>query len=266
MLTKIRIDQLRLGMHLHELCGTWFDHPFWRSKFVLRNARDLEKLRASGVKECWIDTAKGLGVPLPDRPPTPTRYVRTATARKRPATPAAAAPLTAASNSLEDEAVRAAALCHQGRETVAALIDDVRLGRALDAQRCLPLVQEVTDSVWRNPGALTSLLRLKTHDDYSYMHSVAVCALMVSLGAEARAGRGQARGAGMAGLLHDMGKAVMPLDVLNKPGKLNDAEYDLCKTILGADTNCSRGQRREIALDVCLHHHEKPDGKGYPTA
>ena len=57
------------------------------------------------------------------------------------------------------------------------------MGRALDAQACQSLVQEISESVARNPGALISLARLKTVDDYTYMHSVAVCALMVSLGA-----------------------------------------------------------------------------------
>ena len=61
-LKKIAVDQLRLGMHLHALEGAWIDHPFWKTRFVLRDPADLAKLRASGVKECWIDTAKGLDV------------------------------------------------------------------------------------------------------------------------------------------------------------------------------------------------------------
>ena len=48
MLKKIRIDQLRLGMQLHELCDAWLDHPFWKTKFVLRDPRDLQELCASG--------------------------------------------------------------------------------------------------------------------------------------------------------------------------------------------------------------------------
>ena len=61
---------------------------------------------------------------------------------------------------------------------------EARMGKAVDAEQCLPLVEEISDSVFRNPGALVSLARLKTADDYTYMHSVAVCALMVALGKE----------------------------------------------------------------------------------
>jgi putative nucleotidyltransferase with HDIG domain len=120
--------------------------------------------------------------------------------------------------------------------------------------------------VFRNPGALVSLARLKTHDDYSYMHSVAVCALMVALGRQLGLDADACRQAGQAGLLHDIGKALMPAEVLNKPGKLTDAEFDVMRT------HPERGHALllegrgagDVALDVCLHHHERIDGTGYP--
>ena len=57
MLKKITIQQLRLGMHLHALEGSWLNHPFWKTKFVLEDPADLEKLRQSGVQACWIDSS-----------------------------------------------------------------------------------------------------------------------------------------------------------------------------------------------------------------
>ena len=62
MLKKIPVDDLRLGMHLHAMCGAWLDHPFWRTKFILDDPADLDKLRASSVKEVWIDVSKGSDV------------------------------------------------------------------------------------------------------------------------------------------------------------------------------------------------------------
>ena len=62
MLKKIPVEELRLGMHLHEMCGAWLDHPFWRTKFILRDPADLEKLRTSSVTEVWIDVVKGRDV------------------------------------------------------------------------------------------------------------------------------------------------------------------------------------------------------------
>ena len=260
MLKKIAVTELRLGMHLHSLCGNWVDHPFWKAKFVIGDPADLAKLRDSGILECWIDDAKGLDVvAVAAAPAAPAAAV---TIAARAPTPE---PEATQGRSLEEELGRAAALVMQSRAQVKSLFQEARMGRAVDAEACLPLVNEITSSVWRNPGALISLARLKTHDDYSYMHSVAVCALMVALSRQLGQSEAQARDAGMAGLLHDMGKAMMPLEVLNKPGKLTVAEFELIKShparghelLLG-------GAAPPMALDVCLHHHERPDGKGYP--
>ncbi|HRH90127.1 MAG TPA: DUF3391 domain-containing protein, partial [Rubrivivax sp.] len=62
MLKTVRVEQLRLGMFLHALPGNWLEHPFWKTRFELRDAADLARLRASGVPQCVIDTARGLDV------------------------------------------------------------------------------------------------------------------------------------------------------------------------------------------------------------
>jgi HD-GYP domain-containing protein (c-di-GMP phosphodiesterase class II) len=149
---------------------------------------------------------------------------------------------------------------------VKKMFAEVRLGQAVNAERCLPLVDDIAQSVFRNPGALVSLARLKTRDDYSYMHSMAVCALMVSLARTLGRSEDECREAGLAGLLHDLGKAVMPLAVLNKPGKLTDDEFAIMKThpLRGHELLVEGRGAPEAALEVCLHHHERPDGRGYP--
>lgn len=129
------------------------------------------------------------------------------------------------------------------------------------------MVEEITESIARNPGALISLARLKTADDYTYMHSVAVCAMMVALARQMGLDEAQTRSLGLAGLMHDLGKAVMPMDVLNKPGKLSQAEFDIIKShpVEGHKMLLTGRSPDPIVLDVCLHHHEKTDGSGYPN-
>jgi len=140
------------------------------------------------------------------------------------------------------------------------------MGNAVEVGGAKLLVEEISNSVSRNPGALISLARLKTADDYTYMHSVAVCAMMVALARQLGLDETQIRSAGLAGLLHDLGKAVMPGEVLNKPGKLTDAEFTVMKShpVEGHKMLMGGVNVDPVAIEVCLHHHEKMDGSGYP--
>jgi len=266
MLKKIDVTDLRLGMHLHALEGSWLAHPFWRTKFVVADEADLHAVRGSGVRECWIDPAKGFDVALaPEQVPEPVE--------RAPSQAVALQELSASADmvpepnaSFEDEVDRAARLCKRAKEEVQQLFGELRMGKAVNAKDFQPLVTELAESVFRNPGALVSLARLKTKDDYTYLHSVAVCALMVALARELGLPASACREAGLAGLLHDVGKALMPLDVLNKPGKLTDAEFDVMRThpVRGHALLVEGGAAGAGAMDVCLHHHERVDGSGYP--
>jgi HD-GYP domain-containing protein (c-di-GMP phosphodiesterase class II) len=273
MLKKIPVSDLRLGMRLHSFEAAWVHHPFWRTRFTLTDPADLAAITASRVRECWIDVSQGDDVPAPPVGPAvaPKRArnapaFRRDAAAERPAVSTARAAVSLEPAELGDELGRAAAVCRRSKEAVASMFNEVRLGKALDAEHCRPLVADIAESVYRNPGALISLARLKTADDYSYMHSVAVCALMVSLGRTLGLDEAQRKEAGLAGLLHDMGKALMPAEILNKPGKLSDDEFAVMRSHpeRGHAMLVEGGSASDSVLDVCLHHHEKIDGSGYP--
>ena len=258
MLKKIPVSQLRVGMHLEAFCGAWIDHPFWRTRFVISDPNDIALILDSAIKEVWIDCDKGDDIESDGSEPLETRQ----SVADLP--PAATTP--AAKASFADELKQASRIVSRGKEAVVSMFQEARMGKAIDAEAAAPLVEEISNSILRNPGALISLARLKTADDYTYMHSVAVCALMIALARQLRLDETQTREAGMAGLLHDLGKAMIPAAILNKPGKLSDEEFAIVKThpaeghaLLLAGKSIS-----VITQDVCLHHHEKMDGSGYP--
>ena len=128
------------------------------------------------------------------------------------------------------------------------------------------VVEDIAESVYRHPQALIGLARLKSADDYTFMHSMAASALMVALAQALGQGSDEVREAGMAGLLHDMGKSVIPLSVLNKPDTLNDDEWQLMRSHpeRGMEMLRDTPDVTEGVLDAVLHHHEKMDGTGYP--
>jgi HD-GYP domain-containing protein (c-di-GMP phosphodiesterase class II) len=268
MLRKIPTHQLRIGMFIQEVPGSWLAHPFWRASFKLADDRQLGQLKAA-VPHVVIDTTKGLDIDA--EPDQRTAYlddveVTVAPQDAEPVALSSEASPAAAPATFQAEVARASRILAQSRTAMQSMFRDARLGKAVDTEHCLPLVHEIADSVGRNPGAIVSLARLKTSDDYTYMHSVAVCALMVSLARQLQLSAEDTHEAGLAGLVHDLGKAMMPLEVLNKPGALTPEEFAIMKGHPEAGHRMLvEGQGvGAIPLDVCLHHHEKVNGKGYP--
>ncbi|WP_293661997.1 HD-GYP domain-containing protein [Rhodoferax sp. OV413] len=263
MLKKITVDQLVVGMHLKEFCGSWMEHPFWRSGFVITDAKDIASIRTSAIREVWIDCSKGLDVAAGEATLSEAETdvqvdaeMAAADVQERDLAPVP----------VKEELERAAKICQQSKQAVMSMFEEARMGNTVDSGVAQQLVQEITDSVTRNPGALISLARLKSADDYTYMHSVAVCAMMVALAKQLGLSEAEIRSAGIAGLMHDLGKALMPTEVLNKPGKLTAAEFDIMKKHPEEGHRLLQGgfSVDPMVMDVCLHHHEKVDGSGYP--
>ncbi|MDX5372715.1 MAG: HD-GYP domain-containing protein [Pseudomonadaceae bacterium] len=263
MLKRIAVTELRLGMYIHEFCGSWMDHPFWKGRFLLDNERDLRRILDTNIHEVWIDVSKGRDL-APGQSGQTAEEVDAETEAQLLAV-AESAP-QAARASLEDEVRRARSLCARSKQAIVAMFSDARMGQAVEVEHAAELVEEISASVLRHPNALISLARLKTSDEYTYMHSVAVCALMIALARQVGLDEEQVREAGLAGLLHDIGKMVIPDAILNKPDKLTDAEFGTMRSHPEAGARMLLGNGRISApvLDVCLHHHEKFDGSGYP--
>ena len=261
MLKKIPVSEVQVGMFLHELAGTsWLKHPYWKSKFLIRTEAELGRLRQSTVTHVWIDVALGSDVvPSPDAPALPEAAA--------PEPPQAPKPPPLPPLSLERAVEKANEIKNYAKQEIKALYEQARLGHAITTGHLAPLVSDITESVQRNPGVLTSLSRLKHMDDYTYLHSVTVCALMVALGQRLGLADDELRVAGMAGLLHDVGKATIPLHILNKPGKLTPEEFEVIKQHPRAGFDMLAGESGasgEASRDVALHHHETISGRGYP--
>lgn len=230
-------------------------HPFWRSRFLLDRPADVAQLRASEIAAVVIDLSRGIGLDRaesagapPPPPPDP------AWSQDRP--PAV----------LKAEREQARKAIEHARDAARDIYDRAGNGLPIDAGAVAPIVAEIADCVARNPAMFLDMARLKSRDEYTYLHSVSVCGLMVNLAREIGLDDESARAMGLAGLLHDVGKTSVPAEVLNKPGRLDDAEFALIKRhpeqghalLLGGE-----GINQE-ALDVALMHHEKLDGSGYP--
>jgi len=261
MLRSIRPEEARLGMFVHGFEGGWLSHPFWRSKFVVEDEAVLDRLRASTVRAIVIDDARGLA-------PDTGRAERLKARAVAPPPPVQAPTPTPepAPSAFEPSPGDPRRMIERSKQVVRQLFEDAGQGRLLPVEDVTAVVSDVSRALKRNRGVLLGITRLKTKDEYTYAHSVAVCALMVNLGREMGLADAQLQELGTAGLLHDLGKATIAAAVLNKPGPLTETEALLVRQhpVRGHEMLVSAGNVCATALDVCLHHHERIDGSGYP--
>ena len=260
MFKKVDSSQLKVGMYIHDLSCDWMTHPFVRNRFLIGSEDEIRKIVQAGIHDVVIDSARGLDVQ--DAP----TLAEAAAATERELVGIVSAPALVTRVSLGEEMARATQIRRQAASVVRSVMTDARLGRAVELDRVQPVVQDITESILRNPGALLGLLRIKTKDDYTFLHSVSVCALMVAFCRSRGMDMPTAHQAGLGGLLHDTGKALVPDAILNKPGPLTEAEFALIKRHPRDGYNILR-QSPDIGpvpLDIALHHHERRDGSGYP--
>ena len=247
-------------MYIQDLSCDWMTHPFVRNRFLIGSEDEIRKIVQAGIHDVVIDSARGLDVQ--DAP----TVAEAAAATERELVGIASAPVLVTRVSLGEEMARATQIRRHAASVVRSVMADARLGRAVELDRVQPVVQNITESILRNPGALLGLLRIKTKDDYTFLHSVSVCALMVAFCRSRGMDMHTAHQAGLGGLLHDTGKALVPDAILNKPGPLTDAEFALIKRHPrdGYDILRQSPDIGPVPLDIALHHHERRDGSGYP--
>jgi putative nucleotidyltransferase with HDIG domain len=260
MLRQIPTDKLRPGMYVDLSSVNWIDHPFLRSGILIEDDSSLSEIRAAGWDNVTIDTEKGADLVDDER--------IVASVICAPKSVAIVSPdSSTAPTAFHDELVTARGIHARASEIIRQVMADARIGQLSDFNDVSSLADEMILSITRNSSALVSLTSLKTRDDYTFMHCVSVGIFMIGLGRQLGLTGQDLQLLGTAGLLHDVGKAEVPLEVLNKPGALTMDESVLMRAhpTLGYAALVRAGYSVESVLHVVLHHHEKLTGEGYPS-
>ena len=129
MLKKISVHQLRVGMHLKEFCGSWMEHPFWRTAFVITDPKDIERILESSIKEVWIDSDKGLDVAAGE---TAVSEAESEAQVDEELNQAAEIQRETAPVPASVEFARAAKICAQSKRAVTSMFQEARMGKAVD--------------------------------------------------------------------------------------------------------------------------------------
>jgi HD-GYP domain-containing protein (c-di-GMP phosphodiesterase class II) len=253
MLKRIDKSEIRPGMFVEDLEGAWNDNPFSSRRFLLETSDQLRKLKQSKINAIIINTALGIDV-SGAQASTP----KTGSQASRAAPPAP---------QLAERVEIASQIIAQSETVVEELFRNVRSGGAITVEQAKPVVEQISQSMRSDPVVFLSVSRLKSKDETTFLHSIAVSALMVQFGRYLKLDEDLVQLLGISGLVHDIGKMSIPDDILCKEGKLTEGEFKQMRghPALGHAILSSQGNMPEIVLEVCLNHHEQLDGKGYPN-
>ena len=149
---------------------------------------------------------------------------------------------------------------------VKQFMTNVATGGSIDTEKVSLASKTLVGSVFRNVDALLSLTALKDYSEHTYTHSVNVCILILAIAHASGVTEEEAGDIGVGGLLHDVGKAKIPLSILDKPGPLTDQERKaiLSHPLFSEEILKEKGDISEPAIAIAVQHHEKVNGSGYP--
>jgi putative nucleotidyltransferase with HDIG domain len=262
MIKKIPSAELKVGMFLHDVNCSWRVRPIFVMHFKIVADRQIEEIHAMGVREVYIDTT--LGDDLPGAPSD--EEVRQALEEQ--ALRLAQRGESAVHQRLvsQIELQEAQTVHDSATHLIRDMMNDVRLGRQIEFDDITETLQHVTSTMLGNFGTVAQLGQLKNKDDYTFQHSVGVCALMTGFAKVLELKRQTIADISIGALLHDIGKMRVPPEILNKPGRLTDAEFDEIKqhVVYGREILQDAPWVGRTAFNVMDHHHERYDGSGYP--
>jgi len=246
-LIKLPVSSLEIGMFVAAIENS--------EQVMVTNAGRVStmdlvvKLKNKGVSFVWIDPARSSF--------TPEKSLT------------AIAIVSDTANGIKNRELaqkQASELLHEAKGLVRKVLSETFEGKAIDVTKVEALAENMIESVMDNADAFKCVSALRSKDAYLLEHSVNVAVLLVTFGRYLGLSRNMLRQLAVGGILHDVGKIKVDSNVLNKPGKLTPDEFEHMKLhqVYAIPIMSEAQGLSQVSKDVCLMHHEKLDGRGYP--
>ncbi len=281
MIKNVRVADLQVGMYVI-IPGTWMNHPFSRSQFQIRTLRQIQEMKNCGFYELKVDFDKSNltadspphNLPPQERPDIGREGERDEDSGnvvvEPPAkwTPETLVPIEL-QQAIEDQtlnpAARATAVYKHSLDMMAHLLESPT---AENIHTSKEAIKSITDLILADDATATNMLRITTHDFYTYTHSINVGVTAVMLAKELfqRSDDHDLEELGAGFFLHDLGKVNIDPRIINKPGRLTGEEMNQMRTHPYQGYKILKDA--EALSDECkyivMQHHETSDGTGYP--
>lgn len=169
--------------------------------------------------------------------------------------------------SLDQEMTRASKLYDGAKSLQHKILNSLTEHKTINVLEAKESTDAIVDSIFRNQDALVCMTRLRIKDEYLVEHSLNVSILMTLFAKHLAFDREIIEQLALGAFLHDIGKVLVPPEILHKPGKLTPQEYEVMKTHvnLGLEVLKQSPDLPKLVIEIVQQHHERLDGKGYPN-
>ncbi len=267
---EVPVQQLKFGMYVRELDRPWLETPFKFQGFYVRSVGDIEALKEY-CELVYIDLDKSVHLSRDPLQAINRKAHKEIIAQREqfwlPDDQLLKNITYEDVVSFEDELGSAVDARRHAIAVVETLYGDIRSGQSIDTSSTKLAVITLVDSVIRNPDAHALLMLLEEKDKNRLTHSLNVCTLTLAFGRMMGLPRQYMIELGLGAILHDVGQAKIPLEIVAKDGLLTDEEYEVMKTHTTRGMELLLEDNRHLpyrAVDIVYTHHERIDGHGYP--
>ncbi|MGE4318197.1 MAG: HD-GYP domain-containing protein [Deferribacterales bacterium] len=251
---KVSVVDLKIGDKVVKLDKNWLDTGFFSHKFLIKDQSVIDKLKSSNVDYVYIE------------------YSEEEESIKELYSGNAESVINRHKEDIKknyinlDEVKNAKVIYTESVKVVKSFMEDIRTGALFKDGAIKAVASNIAEITMKSKGVLASVTKLKHYDNYTFQHSMNVGIFASSLAAHLGMSHRDIERIAKAGLLHDVGKMLVPQEILNKPGKLTEEEFRIMKSHvqLGYDFLVENGVPEDM-LNLTLQHHERHDGSGYPN-
>ncbi|QYJ93664.1 HD-GYP domain-containing protein [Shewanella spartinae] len=241
---KVPVPNLALGMYVAAI-----DHQ-GRVNITnpgqIKDRQAIDKLVRNGIQYVWVDverSAPECGLRPKQEPEKIIRLTR------------------------DQSQEKAKRLMSEAKDLVKKVLSETFEGKAVKVEPFEALADKMLESVMLDADAFKCISALRSKDAYLLEHSINVAFLLVTFGRYLKLKRSVLKQLAVGGILHDIGKVRVNNRILHKPGRLTPEEFEHMKLhqVYAQEILAETEDLSQISRDVCLMHHEKLDGKGYPN-
>ncbi len=262
MIKKVKVSQLRPGIYIHDFDCAWQTGNLILEPTMINSQELIDIMTSWGIKEVYIDTARGLDTRKEERAPIELRLDTDHALHRL----AAAEPETLSNIPLREELAVARNIKKQAVSIIDKAMREARQGQPVEIAAAHQLVEKMDQSIVRNRDALVLLTRIRRKYEYTLMHSISVGAYILNYCNFYKMNHDESMALAIGALFHDIGKTRIKRGILNKPGKLTTEEFQEMRHHAAYSADILAGSRGlpSEAYDIALHHHERYNGSGYP--